>query len=103
MKTLSQIKKSLSVELKAFDKVFKQAVKSKVALLDVIMRYILKSKGKQLKPLFVLLNAKLIGQINKSSYHAATLIELIHTATLIHDNIVDNSFQHRERFSVNYL
>lgn len=103
METLSQIKKSLAGELKAFNKVFKQSVKSKVALLDVIMKYILKSKGKQLRPLFVLLSAKLLGDINESSYRAATLIELMHTATLVHDDVVDDSFQRRGRFSVNYL
>lgn len=103
METFPQIKKSLAVELKAFDKVFRQSVKSKVALLDVIMRYILKSKGKQLRPMFVLLSADLIDKINESTYRAATLIELMHTATLVHDDVVDDSFQRRGRFSINYL
>lgn len=103
METLPQIKKSLSNELKAFNKVFKQSVKSNVPLLDVIMRYILKSKGKQLRPLFVLLSADLLGEINDSTYRAATLIELMHTATLVHDDVVDDSFQRRGRFSINYL
>lgn len=103
MRTLPEIKKSYKVELKTFDKVFRQSVKSKVALLDVIMRYILKSKGKQLRPLFVLLSADLIEKINDSTYRAATLIELMHTATLVHDDVVDDSFQRRGRFSINYL
>jgi octaprenyl-diphosphate synthase len=103
METFPQIKKSLAVELKAFDKVFRQSVKSKVALLDVIMRYILKSKGKQLRPMFVLLSAQLLDKINESTYRAATLIELMHTATLVHDDVVDDSFQRRGRFSINYL
>lgn len=103
METFPQIKKSLAVELKAFNTVFRQSVKSKVALLDVIMRYILKSKGKQLRPMFVLLSASLLDNINESTYRAATLIELMHTATLVHDDVVDDSFQRRGRFSINYL
>lgn len=103
METYSQIKKQLSSELKTFEKVFRQSVKSNVALLDVIMRYILKSKGKQLRPMFVLLSAQLLGKINDSTYRAATLIELMHTATLVHDDVVDDSFQRRGRFSINYL
>ena len=103
MATLSNIKKPLSEELKTFQKVFRQSVKSKVPLLDVIMRYILKSKGKQLRPLFVFYSADLFGEINESTYRAATLIELMHTATLVHDDVVDDSFQRRGRFSINYL
>ncbi len=103
MDTLSQINGTLSAELKAFNKVFREAVRSKVPLLDVIMKYILRSKGKQLRPLFVMLSAKMHGEINESSYRAATLIELMHTATLVHDDVVDDSFQRRSRFSVNYL
>jgi len=103
METFPQIKKSLAPELTAFDKVFRNAVKSKVALLDVIMRYILKSKGKRLRPMFVLLSAKLFGEITDSTYRAATLIELMHTATLVHDDVVDDSYQRRGRFSINYL
>ena len=103
METYSQIKKSLDGELKTFEKVFRQSVKSNVALLDLIMRYILKSKGKQLRPMFVLLSADLLGEINDSTYRGATLIELMHTATLVHDDVVDDSFQRRGRFSINYL
>ena len=103
MTTLSNIKKPLSGELKTFQKVFRQSIKSKVPLLDVIMRYILKSKGKQLRPLFVFYSADLLGKINDSTYRAATLIELMHTATLVHDDVVDDSFQRRGRFSINYL
>ncbi|MEJ2595818.1 MAG: polyprenyl synthetase family protein [bacterium] len=103
MDTLSQINGTLSAELKAFNRVFREAVRSKVPLLDVIMKYILRSKGKQLRPLFVLLSARMHGEINESTYRAATLIELMHTATLVHDDVVDDSFQRRNRFSVNYL
>lgn len=103
METFPEIKKFLAVELKAFDKVFRQSVKSNVALLDVIMRYILKSKGKQLRPMFVLLSADLLAKSNESTFRAATLVELMHTATLVHDDVVDDSFQRRGRFSINYL
>lgn len=103
MNSLKDIKKPVKAELKAFQKVFKKAVRSKVPLLDVITKYILKSKGKQMRPLFVLYSAKLLGQINESTYRAATLIELMHTATLVHDDVVDDSFQRRGRFSINAL
>jgi octaprenyl-diphosphate synthase len=103
MKSLSDIKKPLSDDLKAFRKVYRSAVRSKVALLDVIMQYILKTKGKQVRPLFVLHSAGMFGKTNEKSYRAATLIELLHTATLVHDDVVDNSFQRRGRFSINYL
>lgn len=103
MNSLKDIQKPLQKELETFQKVFRGSVKSKVPLLDVIMRYILKSKGKQLRPLFVLYSADLLGEINDSTYRAATLIELMHTATLVHDDVVDDSFQRRGRFSINYL
>lgn len=103
MDSLKDIKKPIKPELKAFQKVFKKAVRSKVPLLDVIMNYILKSKGKQMRPLFVLYSAGLFGKINESTYRAATLIELMHTATLVHDDVVDDSFQRRGRFSINAL
>jgi octaprenyl-diphosphate synthase len=103
MNSLKDIKKPIKPELKAFQKVFRKAVRSKVPLLDVIMNYILKSKGKQMRPLFVLYSAGVFGKINESTYRAATLIELMHTATLVHDDVVDDSFQRRGRFSINAL
>ncbi len=103
MNSLKEIKNPISGELQEFQKVFRKTVKSRVALLDVIMRYILKSKGKQMRPVFVLYSAKMFGEINESTYRAATLIELMHTATLVHDDVVDDSFQRRGRFSINYL
>jgi octaprenyl-diphosphate synthase len=78
-------------------------VKSNVSLLDSIMRYIVKRKGKQLRPMFVLLSAKLTGVITESSYRAASLIELLHTASLVHDDVVDESYERRGFFSVNAL
>ncbi len=82
-----------------FEKTFRQAVKSHVPLLDRIMRFIVNRKGKQLRPMFVMLSAKLCGEINDSSYRAASLVELLHTATLVHDDVVDESFERRGFFS----
>jgi len=87
-------------ELKTFEDRFKEAAKSRVPLLDRIMRYIVKRKGKQLRPMFVLLSAKLCGGINESTYRAASLVELLHTATLVHDDVVDDSAERRGFFSV---
>ncbi|MDQ6815769.1 MAG: polyprenyl synthetase family protein [Bacteroidota bacterium] len=95
--------KIISEELKEFEIHFKTAVKSNVSLLDKIMQFIVKRKGKQLRPMFVLLSAKLGGQINEKSYRAASLVELLHTATLVHDDVVDESLQRRGFFSINAL
>ncbi len=86
-------------ELIIFEKEFKEAVKSQVPLLDRIMRFIVNRKGKQLRPMFVLLSAKLCGGINDSTYRAASLVELLHTATLVHDDVVDESLERRGFFS----
>ena len=93
----------LEKELKQFEIHFKQAVKSHVSLLDKIMQYVVKRKGKQLRPMFVLLSAKLGGEIKDSTYRAASLVELLHTATLVHDDVVDESFERRGFFSINAL
>jgi len=87
-------------ELKVFETKFKDAAKSNVAMLDRIMRYIVKRKGKQLRPMFVFLSAKLCGEVNESTYRAASLVELLHTATLVHDDVVDDSLERRGFFSV---
>jgi octaprenyl-diphosphate synthase len=87
-------------ELKVFEDKFKVAVKSNVSMLDRIMRYVVKRKGKQLRPMFVFLSARLCGEINESTYRAASLVELLHTATLIHDDVVDDSLERRGFFSV---
>lgn len=86
-------------ELEIFESKFKEAVQSQAPLLDRIMRYIVKRKGKQLRPLFVLLSAKLCGSINDSAYRAASLVEILHTATLVHDDVVDDSSERRGFFS----
>ncbi|HTQ66360.1 MAG TPA: polyprenyl synthetase family protein [Puia sp.] len=89
----------LHEELGIFEKKFKEAVKSQTPLLDRIMRFIVNRKGKQLRPMFVLLSAKLCGEINESTYRAASLVELLHTATLVHDDVVDESLERRGFFS----
>ena len=87
-------------ELRTFEIKFKNAVSSQVPMLDRIMRYIVKRKGKQLRPMFVLLSARLCGEINESTYRAASLVEVLHTATLMHDDVVDDSMERRGFFSV---
>lgn len=96
-------KQVISDELVRFEAHFREAVKSRVALLDRIMQYIVKRKGKQLRPMFVLLSAKLGGAVNDSSYRAASLVELLHTATLVHDDVVDDTLERRGFFSINAL
>lgn len=93
----------IAAELIQFEQHFKTAVKSKVPLLDRIMQYIVKRKGKQLRPMFVLLAARLGGDVNDKTYRAASLVELLHTATLVHDDVVDESYERRGFFSINAL
>ncbi len=90
-------------ELALFEAKFKEAVKSRAPLLDRITHYIINRKGKQLRPRFVLLSAKLFGPISEKSYRAASLVELLHTATLVHDDVVDESLERRSFFSINAL
>jgi octaprenyl-diphosphate synthase len=89
----------INEELAIFSTKFKGSVKSDVALLDRIMSFIVKRKGKQLRPMFVLLSAKLCGEVNESTYRAASLVEILHTASLVHDDVVDESFERRGFFS----
>lgn len=90
-------------ELGIFETKFSDAVKSNTALLDRVMKYIIKRKGKQLRPMFVFLSAKLHGSVNESTYRAAALVELLHTATLVHDDVVDESLERRGFFSINAI
>lgn len=87
-------------ELRIFETKFKEAARSTVPMLDRIMRYIVKRKGKQLRPMFVFLSAKLCGIVNESTYRAASIVELLHTATLVHDDVVDDAMERRGFFSV---
>ncbi len=99
----SQIGDSIKPELTLFEKKFSESLKSKTALLDVVMKYIIKRKGKQIRPMFVFHTAKMLGGITESTYTAASLIELLHTATLVHDDVVDDSNERRGFFSINAL
>lgn len=101
--SVDDIKKPVKVEMALFEKKFKAAMKSDVALLDKITHYIIKRKGKQLRPLFVFLSAKMLGSVNEGTYIAASLIELLHTATLVHDDVVDDASERRGFLSINAL
>lgn len=100
---LNSIKAPVQKELKAFESYFKKSMSSQVPLLDKITYYIVQRKGKQIRPLFVFLFARLFGEVNNSSYTAASLIELLHTATLVHDDVVDDANKRRGFFSINAL
>ncbi len=89
----------IEAELVEFDRQFQQAVQSEAPLLDRIMRYVVKRKGKQIRPMFVLLCAKLCGTVSEKTYRAASLVEILHTATLVHDDVVDDSLERRGFFS----
>ncbi|MEM6802036.1 MAG: polyprenyl synthetase family protein [Bacteroidota bacterium] len=100
---LKSIQAPIAQELVYFDKYFKSAMKSDVALLDRVMRYLIKTKGKQMRPMMVLFSANLCGGITPSTYRGAALVELFHTASLIHDDVVDDSDRRRGFFSLNAL
>ncbi len=102
-KRLAKLSPIIDRELKVFEQKFKASLKSKAPLLDRITHYVVNRKGKQLRPRFVLLCARLFGEINEHSYRAASLVELVHTATLVHDDVVDDSFERRGFFSINAL
>jgi octaprenyl-diphosphate synthase len=103
MKSLKQISSPVQTELKQFDKSFASSIKSNIPLLNIITNYIIRQKGKQIRPLLIFLSAKLNGIINDSTYTAASLAELLHTATLIHDDVVDESYERRGFLSINAL
>ncbi len=103
MNSIQRIKQPVSSELKQFNQLFKDAMKSKVPLLNKITYFLVQRKGKQMRPLFVLLSAKMFGSITDKTYTAASLIELMHTATLVHDDVIDDAHQRRGFFSINAL
>jgi octaprenyl-diphosphate synthase len=103
MSNLDFIKAPVKKEMDGFESRFRESVRSRVSLLDKIMHYIIKRKGKQMRPLFVFLSAKMYEDVKDSTYTAASLIELLHTATLVHDDVVDVSYQRRGFFSINAL
>ena len=100
---LSEIKAPITKEIDEFEKKFRASMKSDVLLLDKIMNYIVKRKGKQMRPMFVFLSAGTVGEIQESTFRGASLIELLHTATLVHDDVVDDSNYRRGFFSINAL
>ncbi len=100
---IKNIQAPIQTEMEIFEVKFREFVKSKVFLLDKIMSYIVKRKGKQIRPMFVFLMAGTCGKINDKTYRGASLIELLHTATLVHDDVVDDSNERRSFFSVNAL
>lgn len=105
MKITEQIKLPIAQEMELFEEKFREAMSSKVALLNRITHYIVNRKGKQMRPMFVFLTAKMIadGKVNERTYRGASVIELIHTATLVHDDVVDDSNKRRGFFSINAL
>ena len=103
MKIIDQLKRPIREEMELFEGRFSKAMSSKVALLNRITHYIVNRKGKQMRPMFVFLTAKLLGKTNERTFRAASVIELIHTATLVHDDVVDDSDKRRGFFSINAL
>src|SRR5476651_2633187 len=103
MLSIDEIKRPIAAEIDAFEEKFTASMKSSVPLLDRITHYIVKRKGKQIRPMFVFLSASICGGINESTYRGAALVELLHTASLVHDDVVDNSYQRRGFFSINAL
>jgi octaprenyl-diphosphate synthase len=103
MSQLASIRKPVSDELSEFNSLFAKTIKSKVPLLNIITNYVIKRKGKQIRPLLVFLTAKSIGEVKHSTYVAASLVELLHTASLIHDDVVDESNERRGFLSINAL
>ena len=101
--SLEEIKAPIKSELKEFEQIFSGSMKSSVPLLNTIMGYIVKRKGKQMRPMFVLLAAQCFGKVNVKTYRAASLVELLHTATLVHDDVVDDSHKRRGFFSINAI
>jgi octaprenyl-diphosphate synthase len=100
MARLDQIKKPVNSEMKTFEEYFRSSLKSSVPLVDLVTNYLYRRKGKQLRPIIVFLSARLTGTPGDSTYIAASMIELLHTATLIHDDVVDDSFERRGFFSI---
>lgn len=101
--TVKEILAPIEEEMKLFEVRFHESMKSKVPLLDKITHYIIKRKGKQMRPMFLFLTAKMLGEVNEKTYQSASLVELLHTATLVHDDVVDDANERRGFFSVNAL
>jgi len=98
---LSEIAQPIKNELDTFNQIFRESLRSPVGLVDLVTRYIIRQKGKKIRPLLVLLSAKVSGGVNERSYRGAVLVELLHTATLVHDDVVDNADKRRGLWSIN--
>ena len=103
MSVIDQIIAPVQQEMVEFENKFRESMHSDVAMLDKVTHYIIKRKGKQVRPLFVFLTAKMLGNVTQKTYDAATLVELLHTATLVHDDVVDDANERRGYFSINAL
>jgi len=103
MVTLDEIKQPVKKDIEQFESYFRQNIDSAIPLLNTIVRYTVRHKGKQIRPLLVFLTARAFGEVNRSTYNAAAFIELLHTATLIHDDVVDESYERRNHFSINAI
>ncbi len=103
MDRVKQIMAPIEMELAQFEDHFKESMRSEVPLLDKVTHYIVRRKGKQMRPMFVFLTAKMLGESNVTTFDAASLVELLHTATLVHDDVVDDANERRGFFSVNAL
>ncbi len=103
MSTIQQIQQPIAEEMEKFESWFRDSMRSRVSLLDNIMHYIIKRKGKQMRPMFVFLSSKVFAPTTESTYIAASMIELLHTATLVHDDVVDDSSKRRGFWSINAI
>ncbi len=103
MLSVKEIMSPIELEMSEFEVRFRESMKSKVPLLDKITQYIIRRKGKQMRPMFLFLTAKMLGNIGDKTYDAASLVELLHTATLVHDDVVDDANERRGFFSINAL
>ena len=103
MMKVKEIMSPIEAEMNEFEIRFRQSMKSKVPLLDKITHYIIRRKGKQMRPMFLFLTAKMLGNVNDKTYDAASLVELLHTASLVHDDVVDDANERRGFFSLNAL
>ncbi len=103
MSIIRKIQAPIKTEMNLFEDKFKKSLSSNIILLDKIMHYIIKRKGKQMRPMFVFLTAKLFNKFNEKTYRAASMIELLHTATLVHDDVIDEANFRRGVFSINAL
>jgi len=101
--SLAQIRRPVEAEMKHFRRYFRDAMKTDISLLDRVVRYVLRQKGKRIRPLMVLLSAKMCGTVTETTYRGAALVELLHSATLIHDDVVDDAERRRGVFSINAL